>query len=122
MSTPGSSVTNRGRQVSNGAIDLSGPGSGRVEIDRGMRSRGTPCVSIEGYSDKQVPDTSVQRDRSRYLSAGKAAGDIALGPLKQIPMNLFIMYIWQAIPFPSSHHDGLHDGVEGPSKLSCPYR
>uniref|UniRef100_A0A8C2QVA3 ER membrane protein complex subunit 4 n=1 Tax=Capra hircus TaxID=9925 RepID=A0A8C2QVA3_CAPHI len=44
-----------------------------------------------GYLDKQVPDTSVQ-ETDRIL-VEKRCWDIALGPLKQIPMNLFIMYM-----------------------------
>jgi hypothetical protein len=38
-----------------------------------------------------VPDTSVQ-ETDRIL-VEKRCWDIALGPLKQIPMNLFIMYM-----------------------------
>ncbi|GAB5572623.1 ER membrane protein complex subunit 4 isoform X2 [Prionailurus iriomotensis] len=59
-----------------------------------------------GYLDKQVPDTSVQEtDRilvekfvdgtmiDAEVQEPKRCWDIALGPLKQIPMNLFIMYM-----------------------------
>ncbi|GCB85248.1 hypothetical protein scyTo_0025928, partial [Scyliorhinus torazame] len=44
-----------------------------------------------GYSEKQLPDTSVQ-ETDRIL-VEKRCWDIALGPLKQVPMNLFIMYM-----------------------------
>ncbi|XP_072359723.1 ER membrane protein complex subunit 4-like isoform X2 [Scyliorhinus torazame] len=42
------------------------------------------------YSDKQLPDIRVQ-ETDRIL-VEKLCWDIALGPLKQLPMNLFIMY------------------------------
>ncbi|XP_038644597.1 ER membrane protein complex subunit 4-like isoform X4 [Scyliorhinus canicula] len=42
------------------------------------------------YSDKQLPDIRVQEtDR---IVVEKFCWDIALAPLKQLPMNLFIMY------------------------------
>ncbi|KAH0626272.1 hypothetical protein JD844_001176 [Phrynosoma platyrhinos] len=86
MSTPGGLVTNRGRRFK-WAIELSGPGSGsRGRSDRSS-GQGDTLYPI-GYSDKQVPDTSVQ-ETDRILRCW----DIALGPLKQIPMNLFIMYM-----------------------------
>uniref|UniRef100_A0A8C6XIJ4 ER membrane protein complex subunit 4 n=1 Tax=Naja naja TaxID=35670 RepID=A0A8C6XIJ4_NAJNA len=89
MSTGGGLVTNRGRRFK-WAIELSGPGSGgRGRSDRGS-SQGDTLYPI-GYSDKQVPDTSVQ-ETDRIL-VEKRCWDIALGPLKQIPMNLFIMYM-----------------------------
>ncbi|NP_001187414.1 ER membrane protein complex subunit 4 [Ictalurus punctatus] len=44
-----------------------------------------------GYSDKPVPDTSVQEADRNLVE--KRCWDVALGPLKQIPMNLFIMYM-----------------------------
>ncbi|XP_072271292.1 ER membrane protein complex subunit 4 isoform X1 [Pyxicephalus adspersus] len=60
---------------------------------RGRGERGTTQDSMYpvGYSDKQVPDTSVQE--SDHILVEKRCWDIALGPLKQIPMNLFIMYM-----------------------------
>ncbi|XP_026578345.1 ER membrane protein complex subunit 4 [Pseudonaja textilis] len=89
MSTGGGLVTNRGRRFK-WAIELSSPGSGgRGRSDRGS-SQGDTLYPI-GYSDKQVPDTSVQ-ETDRIL-VEKRCWDIALGPLKQIPMNLFIMYM-----------------------------
>ncbi|XP_078056592.1 ER membrane protein complex subunit 4-like [Mustelus asterias] len=43
------------------------------------------------YSDKQLPDICVQvTDR---ILVEKRCWDIALGPLKQLPMNLFTMYM-----------------------------
>nr|XP_056719340.1 ER membrane protein complex subunit 4 [Euleptes europaea] len=89
MSTPGGAVTNRGRRFK-WAIELSGSGSGsRGRSDRGG-GQGDTMYPV-GYSDKQVPDTSVQ-ETDRIL-VEKRCWDIALGPLKQIPMNLFIMYM-----------------------------
>ncbi|XP_064359418.1 ER membrane protein complex subunit 4 [Dromaius novaehollandiae] len=44
-----------------------------------------------GYAEKQVPDGGVQ-ETDRIL-VEKRCWDVALGPLKQIPMNLFIMYM-----------------------------
>ncbi|XP_006028256.2 ER membrane protein complex subunit 4, partial [Alligator sinensis] len=61
----------------------------RGRSDRGS-SQGDSLYPV-GYSDKQVPDTSVQ-ETDRIL-VEKRCWDIALGPLKQIPMNLFIMYM-----------------------------
>ncbi|KAJ6651799.1 hypothetical protein lerEdw1_016476 [Lerista edwardsae] len=106
MSNPGGLVTNCGRRFK-WAIELSGPSSGsRGRSDRGSGQGETLCPV--GYSDKQVPDTSVQEtDRilvekvqqceteiavSDFLVFSRC-WDIALGPLKQIPMNLFIMYM-----------------------------
>nr|XP_044998476.1 ER membrane protein complex subunit 4-like [Jaculus jaculus] len=68
------------------AIELSGPGGG----SRGRSGQGDSLYPV-GYLDKQVPDTSVQ-ETDRIL-VEKRCWDIALGPLKQIPMNLFIMYM-----------------------------
>ncbi|XP_041095555.1 ER membrane protein complex subunit 4 [Polyodon spathula] len=44
-----------------------------------------------GYSDKPVPDTSVHETDRNLVE--KRCWDVALAPLKQIPMNLFIMYM-----------------------------
>uniref|UniRef100_A0AAZ3PUZ7 ER membrane protein complex subunit 4 n=1 Tax=Oncorhynchus tshawytscha TaxID=74940 RepID=A0AAZ3PUZ7_ONCTS len=44
-----------------------------------------------GYSDKPVPDTSIQESDKNLVE--KRCWDVALGPLKQLPMNLFIMYM-----------------------------
>ncbi|XP_042256898.1 ER membrane protein complex subunit 4 [Thunnus albacares] len=44
-----------------------------------------------GYSEKPVPDTSIQETDKNLVE--KRCWDVALGPLKQIPMNLFIMYM-----------------------------
>ncbi|KAI1888662.1 hypothetical protein AGOR_G00187450 [Albula goreensis] len=44
-----------------------------------------------GYSDKLVPDSCIQETDRNLLE--KRCWDVALGPLKQIPMNLFIMYM-----------------------------
>ncbi|XP_017395041.1 ER membrane protein complex subunit 4 isoform X3 [Cebus imitator] len=61
----------------------------RGRSDRGS-GQGDSLYPV-GYLDKQVPDTSVQ-ETDRIL-VEKRCWDIALGPLKQIPMNLFIMYM-----------------------------
>ncbi|KAM9121580.1 ER membrane protein complex subunit 4 isoform 2-T2 [Pangshura tecta] len=87
MGTP--LVASRGRRFK-WAIELGGPGSG----GRGRNERGSgqgETLYPVGYSDKQVPDTSVQ-ETDRIL-VEKRCWDVALGPLKQIPMNLFIMYM-----------------------------
>ncbi|XP_036743458.2 ER membrane protein complex subunit 4 isoform X1 [Manis pentadactyla] len=63
--------------------------TGRGRSDRGG-GQGDSLYPV-GYLDKQVPDTSVQ-ETDRIL-VEKRCWDIALGPLKQIPMNLFIMYM-----------------------------
>uniref|UniRef100_A0A2I3GLZ7 ER membrane protein complex subunit 4 n=3 Tax=Primates TaxID=9443 RepID=A0A2I3GLZ7_NOMLE len=89
MTAQGSLVANRGRRFK-WAIELSGPGGGsRGRSDRGS-GQGDSLYPV-GYLDKQVPDTSVQ-ETDRIL-VEKRCWDIALGPLKQIPMNLFIMYM-----------------------------
>ncbi|KAH0506265.1 ER membrane protein complex subunit 4 [Microtus ochrogaster] len=89
MTTQGGLVANRGRRFK-WAIELSGPGGGsRGRSDRGS-GQGDSLYPV-GYLDKQVPDTSVQ-ETDRIL-VEKRCWDIALGPLKQIPMNLFIMYM-----------------------------
>lgn len=89
MTAQGSLVANRGRRFK-WAIELSGPGGGsRGRSDRGG-GQGDSLYPV-GYLDKQVPDTSVQ-ETDRIL-VEKRCWDIALGPLKQIPMNLFIMYM-----------------------------
>ncbi|EAW92293.1 ER membrane protein complex subunit 4 isoform X1 [Pongo pygmaeus] len=89
MTAQGGLVANRGRRFK-WAIELSGPGGGsRGRSDRGS-GQGDSLYPV-GYLDKQVPDTSVQ-ETDRIL-VEKRCWDIALGPLKQIPMNLFIMYM-----------------------------
>ncbi|MGH0148126.1 UNVERIFIED_CONTAM: hypothetical protein FKN15_071011 [Acipenser sinensis] len=49
------------------------------------------CLYPVGYSDKPVPDTSVHETDRNLVE--KRCWDVALAPLKQIPMNLFIMYM-----------------------------
>uniref|UniRef100_A0A8C8Z2G5 ER membrane protein complex subunit 4 n=1 Tax=Prolemur simus TaxID=1328070 RepID=A0A8C8Z2G5_PROSS len=89
MTAQGGLVASRGRRFK-WAIELSGPGGGsRGRSDRGS-GQGDSLYPV-GYLDKQVPDTSVQ-ETDRIL-VEKRCWDIALGPLKQIPMNLFIMYM-----------------------------
>ncbi|XP_072168859.1 ER membrane protein complex subunit 4-like [Diadema setosum] len=44
-----------------------------------------------GYFERSVPDTA-QHDRDSSLVV-KKCWDIALAPLKQLPMNLFLMYM-----------------------------
>uniref|UniRef100_A0A673I2H1 ER membrane protein complex subunit 4 n=1 Tax=Sinocyclocheilus rhinocerous TaxID=307959 RepID=A0A673I2H1_9TELE len=65
---------------------LSGP---RIRGDR--QSKDGEVVYPVGFSDKPVPDPSVQEADRDLLE--KRCWDVALGPLKQIPMNLFIMYM-----------------------------
>ncbi|TFJ98233.1 phosphoribosylformylglycinamidine synthase [Platysternon megacephalum] len=84
MGTP--LVASRGRRFK-WAIELDGPGSGGSDWGSGQGESLYPM----GYSDKQVPDTSIQ-ETDRIL-VEKRCWDVALGPLKQIPMNLFIMYM-----------------------------
>lgn len=49
-------------------------------------------VSPPGYStNNQISGESVQRVDNNLLV--KRSWDIALGPLRQVPMNLFIMYM-----------------------------
>ncbi|XP_078059217.1 ER membrane protein complex subunit 4-like [Mustelus asterias] len=62
--------------------------------DSSSRSRDQQCGQRDSmcpvaYSDKQLPDIRVQ-ETDRIL-VEKRCWDIALGPLKQLPMNLFIM-------------------------------
>uniref|UniRef100_A0A8C2N8J6 ER membrane protein complex subunit 4 n=1 Tax=Cricetulus griseus TaxID=10029 RepID=A0A8C2N8J6_CRIGR len=78
MTSQGYLVANRGRRFK-WAIEPGGAGKRETQL--------YPVV----YLDKQVPDTSVQ-ETDRIL-VEKHCWDIALGPLKQIPMNLFIMYM-----------------------------
>ncbi|XP_038588051.1 ER membrane protein complex subunit 4 [Micropterus salmoides] len=59
---------------------------------RGDRQGGQGDVVYPiGYSEKPVPDTSIQETDKNLVE--KRCWDVALGPLKQIPMNLFIMYM-----------------------------
>uniref|UniRef100_A0A4X2KF95 ER membrane protein complex subunit 4 n=1 Tax=Vombatus ursinus TaxID=29139 RepID=A0A4X2KF95_VOMUR len=92
MTTQASLVANRGRRFK-WAFELSGPGGGsRGRSDRGGGQRDS--MYPVGYLDKQVPDTSVQE--TDWILVEKRCWDVAgtlLGPLKQIPMNLFIMYM-----------------------------
>ncbi|XP_010220139.1 PREDICTED: ER membrane protein complex subunit 4, partial [Tinamus guttatus] len=44
-----------------------------------------------GFAEKQVPDGGVQE--SDRILVEKRCWDVALAPLKQLPMNLFIMYM-----------------------------
>ncbi|XP_078059394.1 ER membrane protein complex subunit 4-like isoform X2 [Mustelus asterias] len=64
--------------------------------DSGSRSRDQQCGQRDSTcpvacSDKQLPDICVQ-ETDRIL-VEKSCWDIALDPLKQLPMNLFIMYM-----------------------------
>ncbi|XP_069796920.1 ER membrane protein complex subunit 4 isoform X1 [Narcine bancroftii] len=70
------------------AIELALSNSGRGRDRQGGQG---DVVYPVGYSDRQLPDTSVQ-ETDRIL-VEKRCWDIALGPLKQVPMNLFIMYM-----------------------------
>ncbi|XP_034854896.1 ER membrane protein complex subunit 4-like [Mirounga leonina] len=89
MMAQGSLVANRGRRFQ-GAIELSGPGGGsRSQSDQGS-GQGDLLYPV-GYFDKQMSDTSVQETERTLVE--KRCWDIALGPLKQIPMNLFFMYM-----------------------------
>ncbi|XP_069044822.1 ER membrane protein complex subunit 4 [Lepisosteus oculatus] len=73
------------------ALELS-LGNTRGRGDR-QSNQGDALYPI-GYSDKPVPDTSVQEtDRNLVNPSLSRCWDVALGPLKQIPMNLFIMYM-----------------------------
>ncbi|XP_058638006.1 ER membrane protein complex subunit 4 isoform X2 [Onychostoma macrolepis] len=64
-------------------------GNSRNRGDR--QSKDGDVMYPVGYSDKPVPDTSVQEADRNLVE--KRCWDVALGPLKQIPMNLFIMYM-----------------------------
>ncbi|XP_072013781.1 ER membrane protein complex subunit 4-like [Amphiura filiformis] len=44
-----------------------------------------------GYMERALPDISGHEGDSKLVA--KKCWDIALGPLKQLPMNLFIMYM-----------------------------
>ncbi|KAM9329395.1 ER membrane protein complex subunit 4 [Gastrophryne carolinensis] len=87
MASPPNLVAGRKSGRFKWAIEFGSGGS------RGRGERGTAQDNMYpvGYSDKQVPDTSVQE--SDHILVEKRCWDIALGPLKQIPMNLFIMYM-----------------------------
>ncbi|XP_035679466.1 ER membrane protein complex subunit 4-like [Branchiostoma floridae] len=77
-------VQNRGRRHK-WAIDFS-----HRRGDRQIQPT-SDLPSPVGYTDKTVTDVSA-RDKDSSLVA-KRAWDVALGPLKQLPMNLFIMYM-----------------------------
>ncbi|XP_006009869.1 ER membrane protein complex subunit 4 [Latimeria chalumnae] len=79
-------VSNRTRRFK-WAVELGSGARGRS--DRGSNQGDT--IYPVGYFDKPLQDTSVQ-ETDRIL-VEKRCWDIALGPLKQIPMNLFIMYM-----------------------------
>ncbi|XP_049425031.1 ER membrane protein complex subunit 4 isoform X2 [Epinephelus fuscoguttatus] len=70
------------------ALELS-LGNTRSRSDR-QGGQGDVVYPI-GYSEKPVPDTSIQETDKNLVE--KRCWDVALGPLKQIPMNLFIMYM-----------------------------
>lgn len=70
------------------ALELSS-GNPRSRSDR-QGGQGDVVYPI-GYSEKPVPDTSIQETDKNLVE--KRCWDVALGPLKQIPMNLFIMYM-----------------------------
>lgn len=80
------SLSNRARRHK-WALELA-PGGGRSRERQG--GQGEMAYPV-GYSDRQLPDTSVQ-ETDRIL-VEKRCWDVALGPLKQVPMNLFIMYM-----------------------------
>lgn len=80
------SLSNRARRHK-WALELA-PGGGRSRERQGGQGE---MVYPVGYSDRQLPDTSVQ-ETDRIL-VEKRCWDVALGPLKQVPMNLFIMYM-----------------------------
>ncbi|XP_078062176.1 ER membrane protein complex subunit 4-like isoform X2 [Mustelus asterias] len=69
-------------------LELNLSGSSR-SCDQHCGHRDSMCPVT--YSDKQLPDICVQvTDR---ILVEKRCWDIALGPLKQLPMNLFTMYM-----------------------------
>ncbi|KAJ3585306.1 hypothetical protein NHX12_014027, partial [Muraenolepis orangiensis] len=70
------------------ALELS-MGNARSRVDR-QGGQGDVVFPI-GYSEKPVPDNSIQETDKNLVE--KRCWDVALGPLKQIPMNLFIMYM-----------------------------
>ncbi|XP_026152592.1 ER membrane protein complex subunit 4-like [Mastacembelus armatus] len=68
------------------ALELS-LGNTRSRSDR-QGGQGDVVYPI-GYSEKPVPDTSIQETDKNLVE--KRCWDVALGPLKQIRMNLFII-------------------------------
>ncbi|XP_038630367.1 ER membrane protein complex subunit 4-like isoform X2 [Scyliorhinus canicula] len=84
----GAALANRARRHK-WALELNLSGGGSRGRDR-QCGQGDSMYPV-GYSEKQLPDTSVQ-ETDRIL-VEKRCWDIALGPLKQVPMNLFIMYM-----------------------------
>ncbi|CAM9207145.1 unnamed protein product, partial [Lampetra planeri] len=64
--------------------------SGRRRWRSGRRVRGD-LVAPVGFSDRPLSVSNI-REHDQDL-VDKRCWDIALGPLKQIPMNLFIMYM-----------------------------
>ncbi|ELW70807.1 Transmembrane protein 85 [Tupaia chinensis] len=89
MTAQGGLVANRG-WCFKWAIEQSGPGGGsRGQSDRGS-GQGYSLYPV-GYLDKQVPDTSMQK--TDQIVVEKRCWDIASGPLRQVPMNLFIVYM-----------------------------
>ncbi|XP_035609352.1 ER membrane protein complex subunit 4-like isoform X2 [Oncorhynchus keta] len=93
MATPGGQgggalSTRGGARRMKWALELT-LGNARGRCDR-QSNQGVVMYPI-GYSDKPVPDTSIQESDKNLVE--KRCWDVALGPLKQIPMNLFIMYM-----------------------------
>nr|XP_046174521.1 ER membrane protein complex subunit 4-like isoform X1 [Oncorhynchus gorbuscha] len=93
MATPGGQgggalSTRGGARRMKWALELT-LGNARGRGDR-QSNQGVVMYPI-GYSDKPVPDTSIQESDKNLVE--KRCWDVALGPLKQIPMNLFIMYM-----------------------------
>ncbi|XP_078060406.1 ER membrane protein complex subunit 4-like [Mustelus asterias] len=78
----------RGARWHKWTLELNLSGSSRSR-DQQCGQRDSMCPVA--YSDKQLPDICVQE--TDWILVEKRCWDIALGPLKQLPMNLFIMYM-----------------------------
>lgn len=83
MAQPGQVARNRRHKW---AIDF----SNRLKADRQIQPVADLPAPV-GYMERSLPDIGGQDSDGKLVA--KKCWDIALGPLKQLPMNLFIMYM-----------------------------
>ncbi|XP_077993768.1 ER membrane protein complex subunit 4-like [Glandiceps talaboti] len=65
-----------------------------IDFSRSRQSMTSQSDNLPvGYMDKLSPNTEVATQDSEATLVVKKSWDVALGPLKQLPMNLFIMWM-----------------------------
>ncbi|CAB4031718.1 ER membrane complex subunit 4-like [Paramuricea clavata] len=83
------SVVAKGKNVPKWALDLTNRPK-YMPIDK-YSHHTTELADPAGYTEKQLADTDAHEIDHNLIT--KKSWDIAIGPLKQIPMTLFIMYM-----------------------------